>query len=180
LSVLLPAGRGQSAQATSATRLVLGSSSGEPGSTLVVPVYLSPAPNVEIGKVEIEVNYVAANMKFVKLDAGTSSDASNVELRSDVKDGKNDKDVATQTVSIVAAVKSPETTKSGIPSGLLAFLTLELSKTARPANITLRTTATVTDLKTGKPITNLQTEEAKIEVLAEGAEPAVACFFFTH
>ena len=162
------------------TRVALAGSSAEPGEAVLIPIYINPGPGLEIGKIKVEVNYVSANMKYEKSDPGTSIDSSTMDFQTEVNDGKNDKGVDTQTIAVSAALKSPQSAKSGIPSGLLAFLTLRLSKNGRPAVITLRTTAEGSELKSGKALENIQIEDAKVEVLAEGTEPAVACFFFTH
>src|SRR5262249_49850756 len=147
------------------TRVALAGSSAEPGEAVLVPVYINPAAGVEIGKISVQVNYVSANMKYEKSDPGTSIDGDSMDFQTDVKDGKNDKDVDTQTITVSASMKSPQSTKGGIPAGLIAFLTLRLSKTGRPAVITLRTAAEVTDLKTGKKVEDIHIEDAKVEVL---------------
>jgi cohesin domain-containing protein len=164
----------------SATRLTLGSTSGTPGTSVVVPIYFTAADGVRVGKLQIQVNYVSANMKFLKLDSGYSLESANVELKSEVKEGKNDKGVDTQTVMLRAALPASDAAKSAIPPGLLGYLTLQISDNGRPASITLRVAAEANDLGTGQPVRDLQTADATVDVLAPGSQPAVACFFFTH
>ena len=74
----------------------------------------------------------------------------------------------------------PEPPKKGIPSGLLAYITMRISDNGRPASITLRTTAEAIQLGTNKKLDKLQASEATVDVIAPGSEPLVACFFFTH
>ncbi len=49
------------------TRVTLGSSSGTAGSTVVVPIYFTPAEGVEVARLKLEVNLVSVNLKFEKL-----------------------------------------------------------------------------------------------------------------
>jgi len=162
------------------TRVTLGDTAGTPGTSVVVPIYFTPAQNTEVGKLRVEVNYVAANVKFEKLDSGIVTETGNVDLRTEVKDGKNDKGVATQTVVITTSLSQPEAQKTGIPAGLLAYLALDVSETARPATITLRATAEGNVLGTNQPLANIRTFDAHLVVQVPGTLPTVSCFFFSH
>lgn len=164
----------------SAIRIGLGSTSGTPGTIVVVPIYLTLPESVKVGKLKLEVNYVSANMKFVKVDSGITTKSANVDLASDVSDGKNDKGVDTQTLTLTASVSNQEPSSDGIPGGILGYLTLRISETGRPATITMRTRAEASRLGAATPDSGVQTADAIVEVLAEGSQPAVACFFFTH
>jgi len=157
------------------TRIALGSSSGTPGASVVVPIYLTPAEGVQIGHLSIGVTFVSLNLKFDKLERGVAAELGDVEIKSDLKTGKNDKGVETSTLLIqaTAPVKKP------IPTGLLGYITLKISETGRPANITMKVTAQGEDLAS-KPLPNLRAFDAQVEVLAPGTQPAVACFFFSH
>ena len=162
------------------TRLTLGSSSGTPGASVVVPLYFTPAQGVDVGRLKLEVDYVSANLKFTKLDVGIAAEMGGVDLQIEAKDGKNEKDVETQTLRITASFLSPEPPKKGIPPGLLAYLTMKISENGRPASITLRAAAEASELGTNKPLQNVRAFEAKVDVLAPGTQPLVTCFFFTH
>src|SRR6266446_8459857 len=71
------------------TRVTLGSTSGTPGTSVVVPIYLMPAEGVDIGLLKLEVNFVSANLKFDKLEGGIAAEMGNVDLSSDLKTSKN-------------------------------------------------------------------------------------------
>ena len=163
------------------TRVVLGNVSGPPGQSIVVPIYFTPAEGIKVGGLELVVDFISANLKFNRLDAAIAAEMANVQLKAETKQGKNDKGVETSTVRITASLPSSPASETGIPSGLLAYLTLQVGDDARPASITLGTTAKATELKTNNPIRNLQVIEAKVDVMVEGdSAPAVVCFFFTH
>src|SRR5688572_9937329 len=53
-------------------RLTLGSSSGVPGGTMVVPVYFAPA-GFELGKLRLESSFVSRNLKFAKFTRGSAA-----------------------------------------------------------------------------------------------------------
>ena len=162
------------------TRVTLGGSSGTPGTAIVVPIYFTPAEGVEVGRLKMEVNFVSANLKFDKLDRGIAAEMGNVDVTSTLKVGKNDNGVETSTVTVQAGFSSSETAKKGILAGLLAYLTLRISDTGRPAAITLRASAEGAELGSNKPLNNLRAIDAQIEVLAPGTQPLVTCFFFSH
>ncbi len=164
------------------TRVTLGSTSGKPDSSVMIPIYVTPAQNVEVGRLKLEVSYVSANLKFAKLDPGIGAQLSDLHLDTAVKDGKNDKGVGTQTVVISVSLPSSETPKKGIPAGLLAYLMLRISENGRPASITVRASAEADALGTNKPLANIKTENATLDVVAPSAEPlpSINCFFFTH
>jgi hypothetical protein len=161
------------------TRVTLGGISGEPGANVVVPIYVSPAKGVAVGRLRLEVTYVSVNMKFGKLDKGIAAELGGVDVAVEVKDGKNEKDLATQTLIITASFLSPQPPATGIPSGLLAYVTFNIGKNGRPASIGLRPTIEGT-LLSGGPVPNLRAFSTQVDVLAPGTQPVLTCFFFTH
>jgi len=162
------------------TRVTLGGTSGTPGTQVVVPVYFSPAQNVEVGRLRLEVTYVSVNLKFSKLDTGIAAELGGVDVQAEVRAGKTDRGLDTQTVIITASFLSPEPPAKGIPSGLLAYMTLNIGTDGRPASIGLRPTAEAAELRTNRPLQNLRAFPAQVDVLAPGTQPLISCFFFTH
>ena len=162
------------------TRVTLGSTSGTPGASTVVPIYFTPAESVEVGRLKLSVNFVSRNLKFSRMDAGTAAEFGKVELRSEVQEWKNEQGLETATLTIVASFLTPEPPEKGIPAGLLGYVTFQIKEGAGPANISLRASAEAAELKTNKPVQDLRAFDAQVEVLAPGSEPLVSCFFFTH
>ncbi|MBI2815675.1 MAG: hypothetical protein HYX72_01925 [Acidobacteria bacterium] len=157
------------------TRVTLGSSSGTPGTSVVVPIYFTPAEGAQVGQLKVEVNFVSANLKFDKVDRGIAAEMGDVELKNELQTAKNDKGVETSTLQIQA--QAPP--NKPIPAGLLGYITLKISETGRPANIGMRAAAEGADIAS-KPLTNIRAFDAQVEVLAPGTQPTVACFFFSH
>lgn len=159
------------------TRLTLGSVSGEAGTSVVVPIYFTPAPQAPIGQATLTINFVSKNMKFSKVDLGAAAELGNVELKTESSDGKNEQGLETTTLTIHAAV--PGGSGKTIPSGLLGYVSFNISEAAVPANISLRAAATA-QLASGGAAKDVRAFGAQVEVLAEGEGGMVACFFFTH
>jgi len=161
-------------------RLTLGDSSGSPGNSVVVPIYFAPAEGVEVGQLKVDIHFVSRNLKYSSVTRGLAAESGNVEVHSELKEGKNDKGLETSTLTIVASISSPKLGQKGIPGGLLGYITLQVNEKAGPANITLRATGEAAELGTKKPIQNLKTVDALVDILAAGSEPLVSCFFFSH
>ncbi len=160
------------------TRVALGSASGTPDTSVVVPIYFTPAQGVEVGRVKVDIVFVSANMKFGKLERGIAAETGNVELKTDLKAQKNDKGIETSTLTVEGS--APGSAKSGIPAGLLAYVTMKISENGRPAKIALRTAAEATHLDNGQPVKNVRSFDGQVEVFAPGTMPMVNCFFFSH
>lgn len=160
------------------TRITLGSTSGEPGATVVVPIYFTPAEEGPVDQATVTINFVSKNMKFSKVDLGAAAELGNVELKTETSDGKNEQGLETTTLTINADV--PEGAGKVIPSGLLGYISFMLSQAAVPANISLRTEATAKLAAGGAPAKDVRAFGAQVEILAEGEGGMVACFFFTH
>ena len=170
----------QPAETTKATRVTLGSSSGTPGTSVVVPIYFTPLEGVEVGRLKLTVDFVSKNLKYSKMDPGIAAEMGKVDLNTEKKEGKNEQDLETTTLTITASFLTPEPPDKGIPSGLLGYLTLKINDDAIAASINLKAAAEGAELKTNKPIENLQTTSATVDVLAPGTQPLVACFIFSH
>ncbi|MBI1955497.1 MAG: hypothetical protein HYS38_03800 [Acidobacteria bacterium] len=170
----------QQAEAAKATRITLGSSSGTPGTSVVVPIYFTPLEGVEVGRLKLTVDFVSRNLKYSKMDPGIAAEMGKVDLSTEAKEGKNEQDLETTTLTITASFLTPEPPDKGVPSGLLGYLTLKINDDARTASISLRAAAEAAELKTNKPIENVQAVSATVDVLAPGSQPLVTCFIFSH
>ena len=171
--------QGASSSGASAN-VVLGGTSGTPGESVVVPIYLSPPNGKEVGRIKLEVTFVSVNLKYVKTEPGIAADMGNVEVKSDSSSGKNEKDLETTTVTVSAAAPSSGNNNKGIPAGLIAYITMRINESGRPATIVLQTKLQATEFGTDKALAQMKAANTDVEVVAPGTQPAVACFFFTH
>jgi hypothetical protein len=170
----------ESRQKADTPKLTLGDSDGSPGGSIVVPIYFSPSESVEVGELKAMVTFVSKNMKYSSIKKGLAAESGNVDLKAELKEGKNDKGLETSTLTITAVIPSPKPGQKGIPPGLIGYLTLKVNETAGPANITMRTTGQAMELGTKKALPKLDTIDAQVDILANGSEPLVSCFFFSH
>ena len=162
------------------TRIALGVTSGTPGTSVVLPIYFTPAAEVTVGEVKLEVNFVSVNVELAKLERGLVAELGAVDLRMEQTHGKNESGVQTTTATITTAPLSTEPPEDGIPIGLLGYLHFRIGEDANPAKITVRLSAEATDLKTKQQLPDVLAYGGSIEVDAPGTAPLIACFFFTH
>jgi cohesin domain-containing protein len=173
----------QAQEATSSgpsANVVLGGTSGSPGESVTVPIYLSPPGGKAVGRIKLEVTFVSVNLKYVKTEPGIAADMGNVEVKSESVSGKNDKNLETTTVIVSAAAPSGGDGEKGIPPGLIAYINMRINESGRPATIALQTKLQATEFGTEKTLEQMKSADAEVEVVAPGTEPVVACFFFTH
>ncbi|MCH8267797.1 MAG: hypothetical protein IH846_09795 [Acidobacteria bacterium] len=173
-------GQNRETAAREAGRVSLGTTSGSAGDLIVVPIYFSPAQGVEVGLLKLEISYVSANLKFANLEAGIAATTGGLELRSEVKEAKNDKGVDTQTLQITTSFRSTGPPQKGSPEGLLAYIHMKVGESARSASITLRGSAEASELGSNQRLQKLQSFETTVDVFGADAQPMLACFFFTH
>ncbi len=127
-------------------KLTLGDSDGSPGGSIVVPIYFAPAEGVAAGEIKLDVSFVSRNLKYSRINRGIAAESGNVDVRAELKEGKNDKGLEISTLRITASIPSPKPGQKGIPAGLLGYLTLLVNEKAGPANITLRTSGEAAEL----------------------------------
>jgi hypothetical protein len=178
VALFAPSAQSQSSQEVDpqkTTRVTLGNTSGTPSSSVVVPIYFTPAEGKSVGSLKMELTFVSRNVKFSKLEIGFAAESGGVALTATPTDGKNDQGLEITTLAIEAKASDKP-----IPSGLLGYLTFSIGPDARPASISLTPKGEGLEIGTGTPVADLRFFEAKLEVLAEGTEPLVTCFFFTH
>jgi hypothetical protein len=144
----------------------------------VVPVYFTPAEQSGLGGTTLTINFVSKNLKISKVDRAAAAEQGGVEIKTATELGKNDQGLETTTLTLDAS--APAGSGKAIPSGLLGYITFNVSQTAVPATISLRAEARGKLAADGSPAKDVRAFGAQVEVLAEGEGGMVACFFFTH
>jgi len=163
-----------------AHRVALGSTSGQPGTAVVVPIYFTPSPGTRVGYLKIGVNFVSRNLQYTKIERGVAAEFGHVDLKAEIKDSKNEQGLEISDLTIETSFTSPEPPPQGINSGLLGYINFQIKESAGPAAITLRVSAEGKELGTDKLIQNMSLAEGQVMVIEEGSQPAVLCFFFSH
>ena len=160
------------------TRITLGKTSGQPEQVALVPIYFTPPESIPVGRVRLQVTFVSANVKFDKVEAGPAGDNGRVKFSAEVATAKNANGIDTSTMTILAELSDPSATS--ISRGLLAYLGLRVGPNARPATITLTTSAEASRPGSSDPLPDVRAFGAELEVQAPNSGPMVVCFFFTH
>lgn len=160
------------------TRIALGKSSGQPEQTALIPIYLTPPKSIPVGRVKLRVTFVSANVKFDKVEPGPTTDNGKVKFSADVVTAKNEKGIDTSTVTILGELSDPSA--KSLSGGLLAYLSLSVGANARPAKITLTTSAEAMRPASSEPLPDVRSFGAELEVQAPNTGPTVVCFFFNH
>lgn len=162
------------------SRIVLGSGSGEPGSRVVIPIYLSLAEGVKVGDLKIEIKFVSQNLKFAKVERGFAAEAGGVDLKSAVDQDKTEQGIETTKLTIATTPSDEQESPKGIPAGLLGYISFQINPEGKAAKIALRTAAEASALEHNNPIKDLIAVDSSVTVLASGSTPLVSCFFFSH
>ena len=133
-----------------------------------------------MGYLKLNVNFVSRNLKFARVEKGIAAQFGHVDLHDEIKDSKNDQGLEISDLTIETSFTTPEPPPNGINSGLLAYINFKINESAGPAEITLRISAEGRELGTDRPIQNFDLGEGQVKVNAEGSQPALLCFFFSH
>jgi hypothetical protein len=156
-------------------RLTLASASSTPGSPLVVPIYFAPA-DAEIGVLELETTFVSRNLKFQRFATGSAAENAGTQLTSSTEESKDDKGLEHTTLR----VKFAAAPGSKVPAGLLGYLQMRVNEKAGPAIITFRSSVKATLAADPAQTREVEIIDDQVEIIAEGSEPLISCFFFTH
>lgn len=163
-------------------RLSVGSQDATLGSNVVIPLYFTLPPGVELRKLSAEIEWVSKNLQFVKVERGLAPETVGANVGAKVTQTvKDEKGLEHSTLLIQASVVEENPTR-GIPSGLQAYLTFEISTEVQAAAIELRPKliSASTMGTSEQEITQAEIESGKINVELPGLPPYVTCFFFSH
>jgi len=176
---------GQSA--AQAPRVSLAEIKTTPGSSLMMPLSLTPDPKNPLRSVTVEIEFVSKSLVFQKTTRGLAAEIVNADVQASLTEGPaDDKGLKHAKIRLTASLPEPAA-KEGLPDGLLAYLLFQVSPDAQPLSIKL-TPAVVaaSDLSTPpKKIASVGADPGIVVVEAledvyQRLAPQIACFFFTH
>ncbi len=176
------AGGGNAEAEASLPRVAVGEINGNPGTTLMVPLYFTPDPNRPLRSITVELDYVSNSLKFQNAASGTAVEQAGATLNTTLTDGVPDENNVTRSkLRIAVAVPETETGRS-IPDGLLSFLMFRVSTDARAFAIRLNTTVVSAETAQNPPqaVANVSTLPGLVVVELGDMLPEATCFFFTH
>src|SRR5262249_18744948 len=109
---------------------LLGTVSGDPGSSASIPLYYTPGKGQPIPSLHRDVEFVSNSVKFDNADKGTASSLQDFTLKTDSKELPPDKNLQRTRITIDIAVPDADPKKS-LPEGLLAFLNFNVPTNAK-------------------------------------------------
>jgi len=160
-------------EAAKVSRLNLGFDKSTPGEQAYIPIILSLADGVEIGKIITEISFPTERLSFEEARKGASADSVDAQLQSAVKMDDENPDN-----SILEVIVTSEANKA-IPSGIvvrLIFQISDLAPTGEMIELTNRAEAFTTD-DPSQPV-DLTVGNGEIETL--DIPVMFACFFYMH
>jgi hypothetical protein len=168
----------QSAGSDEPPSFILGTVSGDPGTTVGIPLYFNIGGGKPIRSAHVEVEFVSNSVKFVKADKGAASAVQDFDVTVDSKDlPPDDKKITRTQLTIDFAVKDADPKKS-LPGGLLSFLNFNVPTDAKSFSIELNPQA-VSAKDSAMAAVKVRGEAGKI-IIALPDEPMAGCFFFAH
>jgi hypothetical protein len=177
-----PPASGQNSEAVSLPRVAVGEINGNPGSSLMVPLYFTPDPNRPLRSITVEIDYVSNSLKFQSAASGTAVEQVGARLNATLTDGApNEQNVIRSKLRVEISVPETQAAK-GIPEGLLSFLMFRVNTDARPFAIRLNTSVVSAETAQTPPqtVADVSTIPGLVVVDQGDMLPEATCFFFTH
>jgi hypothetical protein len=156
-------------------KFLLGTVSGETGTTVAVPLFYESAARRPIRRVHLEVEYVTTAVQFVKAEKGSAAKTQDYDLvvqeKAIAPGGTNgDRTRLTIDVSVVGGTGTEK-----VPVGMLASLEFKVPEEAPGDAISLGL-LTVAARDAADDAVKAATEDGSIVI----AIPLLACFFYMH
>jgi len=164
---------GAQQEGATVSRLHVGFDKSTPGQLAFIPLILSSAEGVEIGKIIAEISFPTLWLSFEEARKGASANSVNAELQTAVRTGDENPEN-----SILEVIVTSEANKA-IPSGIVVrfiFQISDLALTGEIIELTNRAEAFTTD-DPPQPV-DLTAENGEIETL--DIPLMFACFFYMH
>jgi hypothetical protein len=163
-------------------RVALSEITGNPGQSLMIPMYFTPDPQNPLRSFTVEIEFVSNSLKFQSAEPGDVLAAAGAKMEAALSEGKLDDKGVTRSklrVSVALTEKQPQ---QGLPEGLAAYLLFELSTKAKPFAIKMATTVVNAEDLQNPPhkFTKLIAKSGTVLVELADTNPEANCFFFTH
>jgi hypothetical protein len=149
---------------------------GAPNQRFGIPLRVTAAPGVKIGKIELTVAFPKAALTFITAETSGLTDAVEADVSTAVKD--NPKDAKQKLLVVTLSTLDGKATRIPFPSGKLVYLAFLVAKAQKPdtmINISATATAVTVD-NPPKPVP-LVVHAAPVKVTDE---PLSACYFYMH
>ena len=164
---------GAQQEGTMVSRWHVGFDKSTPGQQAFIPLILSPAEGVEIGKIITEISFPTEWFSFEEARKGASPDLVNAVLQTAVRTGDENPEN-----SILEVIVTSEANKA-IPSGIVVRLIFQISDLAPTGEIIELTNKAEAFTRDDQPQpVDLTAQNGEIETL--DIPVMFACFFYMH
>ena len=163
-------------------RVVVGEITGNPGNSLMIPLYYTPYPNVPLRSFTVEIEYVSNSLKFKRAEKGTAAESAGAEVEAVLTDGAADPKGVTRSKLRLTLSLTDKQPQRGLPEGLLAYLLFQLSTQAKPFVIKLNTAVvSAQDIQNPpRKVSKVYAKAGTVVVELADVNPEATCFFFSH
>jgi hypothetical protein len=160
-------------------RVAVGEITGTPGSSLMLPLYYTPDPEMPVKDISVDVEFVSNTLKFEKLSPGVAAEETGATVKGSVVEGKPDEKGISRSKLTITASLPADKAAAGLPDGLLAYLLFQVALEAKPFAIRMVTKVNSASDPQAKPVkVNAQNGLVTLELM--DMMPEATCFFFTH
>lgn len=166
LSVAVPQEEGTS------SRLNLGFDKSVPGDQAFIPLILTPATGVQIGRIIAEISFSSHALSFEEARPGEPATLVDAHIGTQVR--TDEQNPENSVLEVVVATEQGE----AIPGGIVAYLTFRIEEQAPAEVIELQNTARVFTTDNPMEPADLTTTNGEIENL--DIPVMFACFFYLH
>ena len=161
------------AQEKGTVRVNIGFAAGKPGDPIDVPVTLSGAEAVQVGRVLLHIGYPKYLLKYTGTEPGLAVELAEGDVEVSLADDPMN---SSQTVLEFSA-----TGTKCLKPGIIGYLKFTISNEAQKGSIVLKLEDSKAPECNGGDLAVASGEDGQITVFASDEEiPAVGCFFFTH
>ena len=175
-------GTGSSPANDAVPRVALSEITGNPGQSLMIPMYFTPDPQNPLRSFAVQIEFVSNSLKFNSAEPGDVLGTAGAKMEATLSEGKPDDKGVTRSKLQVSVAMTERQPKQGLPEGLAAYLLFDLSTKAKPFAINMATTVVnAEDLQEPpRKFTKLIAKSGTVVVELADTNPEANCFFFTH
>lgn len=150
---------------------------GAPGRRAWMPITLTAAPGVKVGRLEITVAFPKALLDFSTLEASGLSEGVDADLQAEVRD--DERDSSQKLLRVRLSTLDGKASRIPFPDGKLAYVLFQIAADAKPDS-RIAVAASGTAVTVDNPPKPVDPFTVKVMPLDVSDEPLSSCFFYMH
>jgi len=163
-------------------RVAVAEIDGNPGQSLMIPMYFTPDPKTPLRSFTAEIEYVSNNLKFKSAEQGSAIEDAGGTVQASLSEGAADEKGVSRSKLRIAVSMPGKKPQPALTDGLVAYLLFELPTTAKPFAIKLNTNVVAAEDTQDPPkkVSRVSAKSGMVVVALADTNPEANCFFFTH